>query len=164
MSGLIAVVAMARNRVIGAEGTIPWHLPEDLKFFQRLTLGQVVVMGRKTYASIGRPLPGRENWVITTSDLAKDPHRPALRLLSSPQEVPDQLPDGRQIFVIGGATIYAALLPRCRELYLTLVEREVDGDTLFPVCALEQQPGALIHQGEGFTITHHRFPAPNAAT
>ena len=60
-----AIAAMARNRVIGAEGKIPWHLPEDLKFFKRTTLGHVILMGRKTYESLGRPLPGRENWVVS---------------------------------------------------------------------------------------------------
>jgi dihydrofolate reductase len=156
MSDLIAVVAMAENRVIGADGTIPWHLPEDLKFFKRLTLGHVVVMGRKTYASIGRPLPGRENWVLTSGDLPGDPARESLRLFRSPNEVPDTLPDGRKIFVIGGAAVYAALLPRCRELYLTRVHRSVPGDTIFPESALENAPAEVIQENPEFSIYHHQ--------
>lgn len=155
---MIAVVAMARNRVIGADGSIPWHLSEDLKFFKRLTLGHVMVMGRKTYESIGRPLPGRENWVLTSGILEGDPARDSLRLVRSPDEIPDELPDGRKIFVIGGAGVYAALLPRCKELYLTRVDLKVPGDTLFPPCALEAAPAEIVHRGEGFVIYHHILP------
>jgi Dihydrofolate reductase len=121
-----AIVAMSRNRVIGADGKIPWHLPEDLKFFKRTTLGHVVLMGRKTYESIGRPLPGRENWVVSRS--ADFPGVRMIRDLADLRE-PE---DGRELFLIGGAELYRALLPRCSEVILTLVPREVEGDAFFP--------------------------------
>ena len=116
---------MSLNRVIGADGKIPWHLPEDLRFFKRATLGHVVLMGRKTYQSLGKPLPGRENWVISSQPLT------GVRVIHDLDEVAEP-PNGRELFVIGGAQLYAALLPKCAELLLTLVKREVSGDVFFP--------------------------------
>lgn len=120
-----AIAAMSLNRVIGAHGKIPWHLPDDLKFFKRTTFGHVVLMGRKTYESLGKPLPGRENWVVTSRSI------PGVRVIRDLNEIaePD---DGREIFLIGGAQLYAALLGRCAELFLTLVKREISGDAFFP--------------------------------
>jgi dihydrofolate reductase len=120
-----AIAAMSLNRVIGAEGKIPWHLSEDLRFFKRTTFGHVVLMGRKTYESLGKPLPGRENWVVSSQPLT------GVRVIHDLDELGDA-PDGREIFVIGGAQLYAALLPTCAELLLTLVKREVSGDVFFP--------------------------------
>lgn len=121
-----AIAAMSLNRVIGAEGKIPWHLSEDLKFFKRTTLGQVILMGRKTYDSLGRPLPGRENQVLSRSgDI------PGVTVLRDLAEVREPA-DGRALFLIGGAQLYEALLPRCEELFLTVVNREVSGDAFFP--------------------------------
>lgn len=123
---MIAIAAMSRNRVIGADGKIPWHLSEDLKFFKRTTLGHIILMGRKTYDSLGRPLPGRENWVVS-----RKAEIPGVRMFHELSEIPAP-PDDRKLFVIGGAQLYEALLPRCSEIYLTLVDREVEGDTFFP--------------------------------
>jgi dihydrofolate reductase len=121
-----AIVAMSENRVIGADGKIPWHLSEDLKFFKRTTLGHVILMGRKTYDSIGRPLPGRENWVVSrTADY------PGVRMIRNLEDIREP-GDGRELFLIGGAELYRALLPQCAELYLTQVRREVEGDAFFP--------------------------------
>ncbi len=120
-----AIAAMSLNRVIGAGGKIPWHLPEDLKFFKRATLGHVVLMGRKTYESLGKPLPGRENWVVSSHPL------PGVRIVHDLDEIVEP-GGGREIFLIGGAQLYAALLPACAELLLTLVKREVFGDVFFP--------------------------------
>ena len=116
---------MSLNRVIGAHGKIPWHLPEDLRFFKRTTLGHIVLMGRRTYESLGKPLPGRENWVVSSRPLT------GVRVVHDLDEIV-QPSDGREIFLIGGAKLYRALLPRCAELLLTLVKREVSGDVLFP--------------------------------
>lgn len=121
-----AIAAMSLNRVIGAEGKIPWHLSEDLRFFKRTTMGHVILMGRKTYESLGRPLPGRENWVVTRGGAI-----PGVRTLREPGEIAEPC-DGRELFVIGGAQIYEALLPRCEEVFLTLVKRTVAGDAFFP--------------------------------
>ena len=124
---MIAIAAMSRNRAIGKDGKIPWHLSEDLKFFKRTTLGHIILMGRKTYESLGKPLPGRENWVLT-----QGPDFPGVRTIHRLEEVTEPT-DGRQLFVIGGAQLYLALLPRCSELLLTLVDREIENaDTFFP--------------------------------
>lgn len=121
-----ALAAMSLNRVIGADGKIPWHLSEDLKFFKRTTLGHIVVMGRKTYESMGKPLPGRENWVVS-----RDANFPGVRMIRDLKEVAEP-GDGRELFVIGGSQIYEALLDQCSEVILTLVKREVEGDAYFP--------------------------------
>ena len=128
-----AIAAMSQNRVIGRGGTLPWHLPEDFRWFKRTTLGQGVLLGRKTFDSLGgRPLPGRLNLVVTR-------RAEKLPQLDNIVAVPDleafraedfAVPE---IFVAGGAEIYRQTLPRCAELLLTLVQREVpDGDAFFP--------------------------------
>ncbi len=147
---MIAIVAMSPQRVIGAEGRIPWHIPEDLKFFKRTTLGHAVLMGRKTYESIGKPLPGRENIVLSrTADF------PGVRMVRSLDEVSEPA-DGRQLFVIGGAELYAALLPRCAELLLTRVAIEVPGDTFFPAFEDFFDKGELLETGANYEIRRHR--------
>jgi dihydrofolate reductase len=123
---MTAIAAVTPSRVIGRAGALPWRLPADLRFFKQTTWGHVVVMGRRTYDSIGKPLPGRENWVITGG-----PAIAGTRCFSSPAEVAPPA-DGRRLYVIGGASIYAALLPRCSEILLTLLHREYEGDTFFP--------------------------------
>ncbi len=122
---LIAVVAMASNRVIGKDGGLPWHLPEDLKFFKKLTSGGTVVMGRKTYESIGRPLPNRRNIVLSRS------------LESAPEGCElatgiDDIQLSGDVFIIGGAQIYSALMDQLDEIILTYVFEPYEGDTLLP--------------------------------
>ena len=124
---MIAIAAMALNRAIGHEGRIPWHLSKDLKFFKRMTLGHIVVMGRKTFDSLGKPLPGRENVVLSRRPL----DIPGVRRVASPCEIAEPA-DGRSLFVIGGAEIYKALLPRCAELLLTIVKLTPEADTFLP--------------------------------
>ena len=124
---MIAIAAMAQNRAIGHEGRIPWHLPADLKFFKRTTLGHVIVMGRKTFDSLGRPLPGRENIVLSRQPFDV----PGVRRAASLDEIAEPT-DGRKLFVIGGAEIYRALLPRCAEVLLTVVNLEPQADTFLP--------------------------------
>lgn len=132
------IVAMARNRVIGKDNAMPWHLPEDLKYFKRHTLGKPVIMGRNTFESIGRPLPQRSNIVVSrnpgyridgatvvaTLDAALALAAEQLRAVS-----PDE--DG-EVMVIGGAQIYAQTLPGAQRLYLTEVQAEPEGDAFFP--------------------------------
>lgn len=117
---------MSENRVIGADGKIPWHVSEDMKFFKRTTLGHVVLMGRKTYESMGRPLPGRENWVVSRTGEIAD-----VRMIRDLAEITEPT-DGRKLFIIGGSQVYEQLLPQCEELLLTLIKRTVEGDALFP--------------------------------
>ena len=128
------IAAMARDRVIGADNDMPWHLPADLKHFKKVTLGKPVVMGRRTYESIGRPLPGRPNIVITSSDTSDFPD--AVTVVSSPEqalEVAQTLVgDEQEIMIIGGGKIYQTFLPMAETLYLTHIDLDVAGDTCFP--------------------------------
>jgi len=132
---LSLVWAMAKNRVIGRNNSLPWYLPEDLKYFKRITLGKPVIMGRKTYESIGKPLPGRTNVVVTRNTdwqaegvEVVDSLEAARALCESIAEI-----DGcEEAMVIGGAEIYKQALPLADKLYLTEVHAEVDGDTTFP--------------------------------
>ena len=118
---------MSLNRVIGRGGQIPWHISEDFQWFKKVTTGHVVLMGRKTFESLGKPLPNRTNEVLTRgSDIPGVTTLHDLADLSASHSAP------REIFVIGGAEIYAQLLPRCRELYLSVVLRAVEGDAFFP--------------------------------
>ena len=151
---MIAIAAMSGERVIGAGGKIPWHISDDLKFFKRTTLGHVVVMGRKTFESLGKPLPGRENWVLSRSASLE-----GTRIFRHPSEI---VPpgDGREVFVIGGAELYAALLPRCREILLTHVNLSVSGDTWFPVFEQEFDGGQVIESGSNYEIRRYRRTRP----
>src|ERR1051326_8837800 len=126
-----AIVAMSLNRVIGAGNKIPWHLPEDCKWFKKMTTGQVIVMGRKTYESIGKPLPNRTTIVLSRSPL-KIPSVTTIAHLKQLDSLQAELA-GREIFICGGAQVYQQALPMCSDLYLTLVKRKVEGDTFFPV-------------------------------
>ena len=126
---VVLIVAMARNRVIGRDGTLPWHLPEDLKRFRQLTMGHPIIMGRKTWDSIGRPLPGRRNIVVSRN--------PGLALegAETAASVEDALKltaDADTVFVIGGEQIYRAALPLADRIELTLIDADVEGDTSFP--------------------------------
>ncbi|MCW0220106.1 MAG: dihydrofolate reductase [Prosthecobacter sp.] len=125
---LVAIVAMASNRVIGRAGSLPWHFPEDLKFFKRTTLGHPILMGRTTFESIGRPLPGRQNIVLSRT---MEP-REGITVIHHVSELAAVCPDAETLFVIGGAQVYAELLPQCDGLYLTLVKEAYEGDTFLP--------------------------------
>jgi dihydrofolate reductase len=122
-----AIAAMSLNRVIGAGNKIPWHLPEDFKWFKQLTTGHVIVMGRKTFESIGKPLPNRETIVLSRSQFSY----PGVRTISELSAI-DLAGESREVFICGGAQVYAQALPLCSDLYLTFVKREVEGDTFFP--------------------------------
>jgi len=115
--------------VIGAGGDLPWHLPDDLKRFKALTMGKPIVMGRKTYESIGRPLPGRQNIVITRqAGYVAD----GCDVVDSPEAAIEAAGDVAEIMIIGGSHIYDAFLPRAGRIYLTRVHAEVDGDAFLP--------------------------------
>lgn len=147
---MTAIAAMSRERVIGSEGKIPWHLSGDLKFFKRTTLGHVIVMGRKTFESLGRPLPGRENWVLSRTATFE-----GAKVFRDPWEIVPPA-DGRQVFLIGGAELYAALLPRCGEILLTHVNRSVTGDTWFPVFEPEFDDGEMVESSPDYEIRRYR--------
>jgi len=120
---------MSRNRVIGANGAIPWHLPEELKRFKSVTMGHHIVMGRKTWESIGRPLPGRTSVIVTRQ---RDYRAPGAIVVHSLDAAIAACGGDTEIFVIGGAGLYAQALPRADRLYLTTVEAEVAGDAVMP--------------------------------
>lgn len=133
MSTTALIVAVADNGVIGRRGQLPWHLPLDLQHFKRLSLGHPVVMGRRTFESIGRPLPGRANIIITRQADWTAPGCDVTHSLAQALEVAAAKPGGEVICVIGGGEIYQAALPAADVVYLTEVHHAVpDGDAFFP--------------------------------
>ncbi|WP_372770204.1 type 3 dihydrofolate reductase [Pseudoalteromonas sp.] len=123
------IAAMANNRVIGKDNDMPWHLPADLKHFKAVTLGKPVIMGRRTYESIGRLLPGRDNIIITrNTDYVIDGAIMAL----SPEHALSLAGDVEEVMIIGGGKIYLDFLTRADRLYLTHIDLDVEGDTQFP--------------------------------
>ncbi|MBL4631954.1 MAG: type 3 dihydrofolate reductase [Paraglaciecola sp.] len=131
------IAAMANKRVIGADNAMPWHLPEDLKHFKKITLGKPIIMGRKTYASIGRALPGRLN-IVVSSDVnfnltdATVVHGCEQAIEIAAEYCNTQKIENPEVMIIGGGTIYQHFLAFCDRLYLTLIDLEIDGDTYFP--------------------------------
>jgi dihydrofolate reductase len=140
------VAAVARNGIIGVDGGLPWRLPDDLRRFKRLTLGHVLVMGRKTYESIGHPLPGRTTIVVTRNP-SWDPGAAEVRVAGSVSgaiEAAAALDHG--VFVVGGAEVYTAALPLADRLELTWVDAEPEGDTTFP--ELDWRDWREVHREE----------------
>ena len=128
-SRISIIAAMAKNRVIGADNAIPWHLPGELKMFKTITMGHHIVMGRNTWESIGRLLPGRTTVVVTRQP---DYKLAGAIVASTLDDAIAACGNDDEIFVIGGAQLYAAALPRANRIYLTEVDAEVDGDTYMP--------------------------------
>jgi dihydrofolate reductase len=132
---LCLIVAAARNGVIGRGGGLPWRIPSDLRTFRRLTLGKPVIMGRRTFQSIGRPLDGRDNIVVTRDPAFSAPGVEAVRALPAAIAIAERHAARRgaeEIMVIGGAEIYAEALPLADRIYLTEVQGEPEGETTFP--------------------------------
>ena len=124
------LAAVASNRVIGLNNSLPWHLPEDLKHFKQLTTGHIVVMGRRTFESIGRPLPNRTNVVLSRQH---NLNIPGVFIVNSIQEIQERFTtEDRPIFIIGGANLYQQTLPLCQRLYLTEIQQDFTGDVFFP--------------------------------
>jgi dihydrofolate reductase len=137
---LSLIVAMAKNRVIGADGRIPWHLPSELQLFKRVTMGHHIIMGRKTFDSIGRLLPGRTTVIVTRQrDYAVD----GARVAHSLDEAVALCTGDDEVFVIGGGELYRAALAQADRVYLTVVDAEPAGDTLMPeLCAADWRVSA----------------------
>jgi len=143
-----AIAAMSKNRVIGASGRIPWHLPEDFRWFKHKTMGGTLIMGRKTFDSIGKPLPGRKTVVLSRTapeipHVAIYPHLETFRAAQSPEA---------RIWICGGTDIYRQLLPDCSVLYLTRVKRVVEGDAFFPAFEDSFSRDQVIHETRDFQI------------
>ena len=151
MSAFKAIAAMSLNRVIGKGLEIPWHIPEDFKWFKETTMGQVLVMGRRTFDSIGRALPGRETMVLTRGNFI----HPEVTVIHSLDEVAPLL-EGRTAFVAGGAQIYEQALPFCSDLFLTIVQREVEGDVFFPAFEDNFEEASVLRAEEEFCIIHYQ--------
>lgn len=126
---LSLIWAMDENRLIGSDNRMPWHLPADMQWFRRQTMGKPVLMGRKTFDSIGRPLPGRTNIILTRQS---DLHIEGCTVVHSLAGAGEAVPAAEEIMVIGGAEIYALLLPLARRLYMTRIHHTFEGDAWFP--------------------------------
>jgi dihydrofolate reductase len=146
---LALIAAMARNRVIGRHGKLPWHIPEDLKRFKRLTSGHPVLMGRNTYESLGKPLRDRRNVVLSSRAIS------GIETYAALENALTALKEEELVFIIGGGQIYAQLLPMADILYLTIIDQIFEGDAFFP--AYEHLIGTMyteahveIHEGFRF--------------
>ena len=136
MTTLSMIVAHADNRIIGKDNDMPWHLPADLAYFKKTTLGKPVIMGRKTYDSIGRPLPGRQNIVISRDESL---NIEGVEVVQSVEQALAVASGVDEIMVIGGGAIYAHCMPKADKLYITHIDAKIDGDTQFPDYDLENE-------------------------
>lgn len=147
------VVAMAKNRVIGVNNTLPWRLSGDMAYFKQVTMGKPIVMGRNTFDSIGKPLPGRRNIVVTRQADWQHEGVDVAHSLEQALTLADEIAKADkvdEIAVIGGANIYAQALPLAKTLYITEVDCEVDGDAYFPEFGKDQwqESGRVYHQND----------------
>lgn len=146
---LSMAVAMDRNRVIGSGGGLPWHLPADLRRFREITMGRPILMGRRTHESIGRPLPGRLNLVLTRNPAYR---APGCAVVTRLDEAYARAGVVEELVVIGGADLFTALMPATRRIYLTEVDAEVRGDVHFPA----------LEPGQWLEVQRQRFAADGA--
>lgn len=150
------IAAMANNRVIGKDNKMPWRLPADLQHFKRVTLGKPVIMGRKTYQSIGKALPGRRNIVISRQALSL----PDAETVNSIEQALALIANSEEIMIIGGGEIYRQCLPLANRLYLTQIMIDADGDAFFPDYASTGQwyvTDEEIHTPDVRNPYHYRF-------
>lgn len=139
------LVAMDKNRLIGKDNDLPWRLPADLAYFKRVTMGHPIIMGRKTYDSIGRPLPGRENIIVTRDTSYK---MEGCKVIHSIDEILKMNEEhDHELFVIGGAEIFKEILPYSDRLYITEIDEEFEGDTYFP--AFDKSEWKVISEEKG---------------
>ncbi|CAN5118124.1 dihydrofolate reductase [soil metagenome] len=152
---LHAIVALASNRVIGRGGRLPWRFPEDLRWFKKITLGHPIVMGRKTWESLPRSLPGRRNIVLTRSGDAPAIREAGAEVAPSVEAVDPPLPTGSPTFVIGGAEIYRLLIPRCQEVIATHIFAPYEGDTYLPPFEHAFRVAETLTRTEDFEIRRY---------
>ncbi len=155
-SRLSLIAAMAANRAIGIRNTLPWRLPEDLKRFKALTMGHHIVMGRKTYDSIGKPLPGRDTVIVTRNIDYAVPGCIAVNSLDAALTVSH---GDSEVFFVGGADLYRQALPIAHRIYLTEIQRVFDGDAFFPEfdLSLWQESTREVHQANGGPDFEYHF-------
>ena len=160
-----AIAAMSENRVIGHQGKIPWHLPEDFRWFKQKTMGGTLIMGRKTYESIGKPLPGRETIVVSRSKKSI----PSVKIRA---DLLDLLttetlhPSTKTYWICGGGTIYQEFLGpgHCQYLYLTRLMHEVPGDTFLPPFESSLVLDQIIHENPDFRVERWKNKSPDTPT
>ncbi|MBE4910142.1 dihydrofolate reductase [Bacillus luteolus] len=138
------LVAMDNNRLIGKDNDLPWRLPADLAYFKRVTMGHSIIMGRKTFDSIGRPLPGRENIIITRNTEYK---ADGCIVIHSIEEVLEMNQENKELFIIGGAEIFKEVLPYADRLYITEIDDVFEGDTFFPAFPLNEWQKTTSEKG-----------------
>jgi len=134
---LSIIVAKAKNNIIGKDNALIWHLPEDLKRFKRLTTGHTIIMGRKTFESLGRILPNRHH-IILCNDAEMHVDDENVEILEDISMLGKYVKDTEEHFVIGGATMYRLLMPMCSKMYITEIDKEFDGDVSFPEIDLNE--------------------------
>ncbi len=156
------IAAMDKNRLIGSGNTLPWHLPADFRHFKEVTMGKPVIMGRKTYESIGRPLPGRLNIVVSRHNFKADGIEAADSIDSALELAIKHAPGCNEIMIIGGANFYEQMLAHCQRMYLTHVDAECEGDAWFPAfdasdwtITKEEAHAADEQNNYGFRIVHY---------
>ena len=147
------IVAVADNGVIGRDNTLPWHLPDDLKRFKRLTMGKPIVMGRKTFDSIGKPLPGRQNIIVTRDTNYRRDGVTVVHDADAALRAAGAVPE---IMVIGGAELFRTLLPRAGRLLLTRVHGNIDGDVVWP--ALDERAWRVVERESHSADERHAWP------
>jgi dihydrofolate reductase len=153
---LSGLVAMDKNRLIGRDNDLPWRLPADLAYFKKVTMGHPIIMGRKTFEAIGRPLPGRRNIIVTRN---KQYEQPGCEVLYSIEDIYKVGSGTEEVFVIGGAEIFKEVLPMMDRLYITYIDEEFEGDTYFP--NINESEWRMISEEPGITDEknpyHYRF-------
>lgn len=149
-----AIAAMARNRVIGTGGKLPWHIPEDLAWFHTMTAGQLLIVGRKTLESM--PILPQNAYLVLTRDKAYLPPASNVQAVHALSQIPNQDPDGRSIWICGGGAVYEAVLPYCRYLYLTTIKEDAVGDVYFPTFSHMFRPDQTLDDNDRFTITRYK--------
>lgn len=158
---LALIVAAAANNVIGCENRLPWHLPEDLKYFKTVTMGKPVIMGRKTYESIGRPLPGRTNIVVTRQHDWPVPEGVLVAHdLVEAQRLAEDAADNSvssEVMVIGGAEIYRASMNHAQRIYLTKINKNFSGDAYFPELSPKEWLKVSEVEGDASASEPHTF-------
>jgi dihydrofolate reductase len=145
----IAIAAMAENRVIGRGNELPWHVPEDFRWFKNKTMGKTLLMGRKTFESLGGPLPKRRTIVLSRSGFAAD----GATVVGSLDELPSLLTEP-ELWICGGAEIYRMTMDRWEALFLSLIDGEYEGDAFFPEFEHKMTGGEIVHEGTGFRVRH----------
>jgi len=147
------IFAMDQNQLIGSNNGLPWQLPADMRYFKQVTGGHIVIMGRKTFESIGKPLPNRINWILTR-DPAFQPE--GVRTFAAVEKVLAALPTDEEVFVIGGSEIYARFLPVADKLYITRIQHAFAGDAYFP--QIDWSQWELLKQEEGTVDEQNLYP------